>query len=92
MNKLALAEKLAEKLNLNKRLASECLESLIALMTEELKNGKEVRLSGFGIFSVRVRHGRRGVNPQNPSEAIDIPAVKIAKFRTGKTLRDALKK
>jgi len=37
------------------------------------------------------RYARGGVNPQKPTERIQIPEVKVAKFRTGKRLKDELK-
>ncbi|MCX6800380.1 MAG: HU family DNA-binding protein [Candidatus Falkowbacteria bacterium] len=68
------------------------LESITEIIIEELKAGKEVKISGFGTFLSRTRHARGGVNPQKPTERITIPEVRVAKFKTGKTLRDALKK
>ena len=56
-----------------------------------VKKGEEVVLTGFGAFSVKQRAARTGVNPQNPSEKIQIPAVKVPKFKSGKALKDALK-
>jgi DNA-binding protein HU-beta len=57
-----------------------------------LKKGDEVVLTGFGAFSVKMRAARTGVNPQKPSEKIQIPAVKVPKFKAGKALKDELKK
>jgi DNA-binding protein HU-beta len=91
MNKLALIEKLAEKSGVSKKQSETMLESLIDLIIGELKEGREVTLTGFGTFLARTRHARGGVNPQKPSERITIPEVKVAKFKTGKTLKDALK-
>ena len=56
-----------------------------------LKKGEEVVLTGFGAFSVKARAARTGVNPQNPTEKIQIPTVKVPKFKAGKSLKDALK-
>ena len=67
------------------------LESLVDIIISELKEGNEVTITGFGTFLSRTRHARGGVNPQNPSERIQIPEVRVAKFKTGKTLKDALK-
>lgn len=91
MNKNTLIEKISLDTGLSKKQVLDVLESMIEITIEELKQGSEVKISGFGTFLSRVRHARGGVNPQNPSERITIPEVRVAKFKTGKTLRDALK-
>ena len=91
MNKAELASALAAKLNVSKKLAEDFVENFTATVTDELKKGNEVVLAGFGAFMAKQRAGRMGVNPQNPSEKIQIPAVIVAKFKTGKALKDALK-
>ena len=58
---------------------------------QTLKEGGDVTLTGFGTFSARRRKGRVGVHPRNPQEAIDIPSVVVAKFKSGKRLKDVLK-
>ena len=91
MNKVTLIERVALDTGLSKKQVKDCLESIIDIIIEELKAGREVKVSGFGVFSSKVRHARGGVNPQNPSERITIPEVRVAKFKTGKTLKDAMK-
>ncbi len=91
MNKAGLAQVLAEKLNISKREAEEMVNTMVDVIIETLKKGDEVILTGFGAFSVKQRAARVGVNPQNPSEKIQIPAVKVPKFKAGKALKDALK-
>lgn len=58
---------------------------------EALRRGEEVSLVGFGQFLVTTRRSRKGVNPRNPRQALQIPAVKVAKFRAGKNLKDAVR-
>lgn len=91
MNKATLIERIAMEAAVSKKDAEGMLESLIKIIIGELKIGNEVTLTGFGTFLSRTRHARGGVNPQKPSERITIPEVKVAKFKTGKTLKDALK-
>jgi len=91
MNKAALIEAIASKNNLTKKQAEDVLESMLETITESLKKKEEVILTGFGTFSAKVRHARKGVNPQKPNEKIDIPEVVIPKFKSGKALKDALK-
>ncbi len=91
MNKAELAQVLAEKLNTSKREAEDMINTLVDTIMATLKKGDEVVLTGFGAFSVKQRAGRTGVNPQNPTEKIQIPPVKVPKFKAGKALKDALK-
>lgn len=91
MNKAALIERLANESGVSRKEAERMLESLVNIIIGELKEDREVTITGFGTFLSRVRHSRGGVNPQKPSERITIPEVKVAKFKTGKTLKDALK-
>jgi DNA-binding protein HU-beta len=91
MNKAELAGVLADKVGVTKKQAEDLLDYLTDIITDTIKKGGEVTLTGFGTFSARVRKGREGVNPQNPSESITIPPTKVVKFKAGKTLKDALK-
>lgn len=92
MNKVALAEIIAEKCNVSKKQAEEMLECYTDTVTATLKAAGEVTIAGFGTFSAKKRAGRVGVNPQRPTEKIQIPPVTVPKFKAGKTLKDALKK
>jgi len=91
MNKAALIEKIAAEAAVTKKQAEDMIEGLVKIIIDELKAGNEVTITGFGTFMAKTRHARGGVNPQKPSERIQIPEVKVAKFKTGKTLKDALK-
>jgi DNA-binding protein HU-beta len=91
MNKATLIEKISSEMNINRKHVEDVIEKMIEMIIKELKNGNKVSLVGFGTFEARTRHTRGGVNPQRPNERIQIPEVKVAKFKTGKTLKDALK-
>lgn len=92
MNKVELANIIAEKCGISKKQAEEMLECFTETVTTTLKAAGEVTLAGFGTFSAKKRAGRVGVNPQRPTEKIQIPPVTVPKFKAGKTLKDALKK
>ena len=92
MKKAQLIEATAIKAGVSKKETENVLEALQNLIIERLKEGKETTLTGFGTFSAKERHARMGVNPQNPKERIEIPRVVVPKFKSGKTLKDALKK
>ncbi|HMB26133.1 MAG TPA: HU family DNA-binding protein, partial [Patescibacteria group bacterium] len=69
MNKAELAGNLADKVGITKKQSEDYLDYLTQTITETIKMGGEVSLTGFGTFSARVRKGREGVNPQSPSES-----------------------
>ena len=54
------------------------------------KNG-EVRIQGFGTFKASKRKAREGVNPQNPSQKIKIPAMNVVTFKAGSEFKAAVK-
>jgi DNA-binding protein HU-beta len=91
MNKADLAQMLAEKMNLSKRETEDMINAFLDIIIEKLKAGEEVVLTGFGAFMAKTRAARTGVNPQHPTEKIQIPAVRVPKFKAGKALKDALK-
>jgi DNA-binding protein HU-beta len=92
MNKAELAATIADKVGISKKEAEEMVAAFTDIVTNTLKAGSEVNIAGFGAFSAKLRAGRIGVNPQNPTEKIQIPAVTVPKFKAGKGLKDALKK
>lgn len=91
MNKAELASRLADKIGVSKKIAENFVEAFEEITTNELCKGGEVTIAGFGTFSARVRAGRMGVNPQKPSEKIQIPSVTVPKFKAGIALKKALK-
>ncbi|MBI3120280.1 MAG: HU family DNA-binding protein [Candidatus Kerfeldbacteria bacterium] len=92
MSKAELMEQLASRSGVTKQQAEQIMEAFEQLVIDTIKAGGEVTLTGFGTFSAKLRAARMGVNPQNPSEKIQIPQVVIPKFKAGKALKDALKK
>lgn len=91
MNKATLALKISERLNIPKKDAEDFIAMFQEVVIDALKRDEEVTIAGFGTFSSRVRHARKGVNPRKPNEMIDVPAVKVPKFKAGKRLKDDLK-
>lgn len=91
MNKAALIDRIAEKTGAGKKLSEAMLNSFVDITIEELQKEGDVSITGFGTFETMTRYSRGGVNPQKPTERIQIPAVTVAKFRTGKRLKDSLK-
>lgn len=91
MNKAELIGYLSEKVGVTKKQAEDMVESFVDVVTSTLKNGGEVNIAGFGAFMAKTRAARMGVNPQKPTEKIQIGAVTVPKFKAGKGLKDALK-
>ena len=91
MNKVELAEALAERLAMGKADAEKAINAMLDVIIEQLKAGGEVTLTGFGNFSVSQRAARTGVNPQNPTQKIQIAATKVPKFKAGKGLKEAVR-
>ena len=91
MNKLELVEHIASEADISKVAAAAALEAVVGGVTKALKKGDEVRLVGFGTFSVRKRAAGKGRNPATGKE-IKIAASKNAKFKAGAALKAALNK
>jgi len=89
MNKADLIEAIAKDVDLSKADAGKALDSLTKRITQSLKKGENVTLVGFGTFSVTKRKARTGRNPQT-GETIKIKAKKVAKFKPGKDLTQAV--
>ena len=89
MNQTELISAVAEQAGLSKADAGKALEALVNVVTDTLKQGDEVRISGFGTFGISERGERQGRNPQT-GEAITIAASKAAKFTAAKAVKDAL--
>ena len=91
MKKTALAQSIADKVGVSKKEGEAMVEAFVSIVTTQLMAGSEVTIAGFGAFSAKTRAGRVGVNPQRPTEKIQIPPVTVPKFKAGKGLKDSLK-
>ena len=91
MNKIELVEHIATEASLTKVAAAAALEAALGGVEKALKKGDEVRLVGFGTFSVRERKAGKGRNPATGKE-IKIAASKNARFKPGAALKAALNK
>ena len=89
MNKSELIDAIAKHADISKAAAGRALDATVDAIAGSLKKGTIVTLVGFGSFYVGKRSARAGRNPQT-GEAIRIQGGKVAKFRAGKALKDAL--
>ena len=91
MNKSELVASIAQKVGYSKKSAEENLDTLIEIISEELKNKGKIQLVGFGSFETRKRSDRKGKNPRT-GEELRIPASTVPVFKAGKVLKDAVNK
>jgi len=89
MNKTELVAAIAESAGITKADASRALQALLETVTTAMSKGDSVSLTGFGTFTVAERAARTGRNPSN-GKALKIAAKKVAKFKAGKGLSQAV--
>ena len=91
MNKTELIENIAAGAGLSKTDAKKALDATTAAIKDALVEGDKIQLVGFGTFSVNERPAREGINPATKAK-IQIAAKKVAKFKAGAELSDAVNK
>lgn len=90
INKDALIEIISVKTDLSKKDVEIVIDTMVDAITEQLRQGDKVTLTGFGAFRVSKRAPREGINPQTKAK-IQIPAMTLPKFTAGKALKEAVK-
>ncbi|NLW15030.1 MAG: HU family DNA-binding protein [Erysipelothrix sp.] len=90
LNKKALVDNIADKLNLTKKDATEFIDVFLDEIRDVLEDKGTVELSGFGKFEVRFRAERDGFNPKT-KESIRIAASHSVAFKPAKALKDLVK-
>ena len=91
MNKAELAAAVAEKTGASKKESEKAVNAVFEAITEALVKGDKVQLVGFGSFELKERAARIGRNPRTKAK-IEIPASRVAGFKVGKALKDAVAK
>ena len=91
MNKAELISAVAEKTGLSKKDSEKAINATFDTITLSMEAGEKVQLVGFGAFEVKERNARIGRNPKTKEE-IQIPASRVASFKVGKALKDAIAK
>ncbi len=89
MNKNDVIAAVAEKTGMSKAAAGEAVDATFDVITDALKTGDEVKIIGFGSFSVAKRAASMGRNPRTGA-SIKIAASKTPKFKAGKGLKDSV--
>lgn len=90
LNKKALVEVVAEKLEITKKDATVAVDTVFEEITNTLAKEGKVDISGFGKFEVKHRPARQGINPAT-KEPLSIPASKAPGFKAAKALKEAVK-
>lgn len=87
MFKADVIDLVAEKMNMTKKAASECVNLVFDTITDVVAEGDTVTITGFGKFFPRERQERMGNNPQT-GEKIRIPAARVPAFKAGKGFKN----
>jgi DNA-binding protein HU-beta len=89
MNKTELMEAIAERADVPKNEAQRYLDAFEEVVSDVLKGGDEIQITGFGKFYVREQKAREGRNPQT-GEKMTIPARKVPTFSAGNSLKESI--
>lgn len=90
ITKTDIARAIYNKVGYSRAFAEEMTESVLSIIKDNLKEGRDVKIYRFGNFVVNAKKPRKGRNPQT-GEDIIIPKHKILKFQISKTLKDIFK-
>ena len=90
MNKQSIVEAVHAKIGGTKVQAEQAVDTVVESIVGTLKKGEEVSIAGLGIFSVKNRAARQARNPRT-GETLQVPAMKVPKFRAAKALKEAVK-
>jgi len=90
MTKTELIAQIADKLEVSKKLAGEFINTFTSTVMEGVKADNEVRIQGFGTFKLSHRAARVGVNPQDTSKKINIPARNVPSFKAGSEFKKSV--
>jgi DNA-binding protein HU-beta len=90
MNKADIITKVHEVLGSSKADAERAVETMFSSIEEAMKDGDSISIAGFGIFEAKMRAAREARNPRT-GEAVQVPAMRVPKFRAAKALKDSVK-
>jgi DNA-binding protein HU-beta len=89
LKKTELIEAIAKRADVSKSQAQKYFDAFEEVVTDALKGGDEVQITGFGKFYVREQKARDGRNPQT-GEKMRIPAGTIPAFSAGNSLKESV--
>ena len=91
LNKKWLVKQIAYSVGMSMDQAERTVDFVAEIVMNEVARDNSVRITGFGTWEPFTRSARGGVDPQHPEKRIEIPEVKIAKFRTGNTFKNIMR-
>jgi integration host factor subunit alpha len=89
LTKAQITDAVSNQASLTKTDSAELVETLFELIKQTLENGDHVLITGFGKFSIKPKHERRGRNPAT-GEPMMLPPRKVATFKCGRVLKDRI--
>jgi integration host factor subunit alpha len=89
MRKIDIVESVYHQLDIPKKDCVRLVDSLFEIIKDDLEEGKDVMISGFGKWTVKAKKKRRGRNPQT-GEALTIDARRVVTFQASHILRESL--
>jgi DNA-binding protein HU-beta len=89
IGKTELIRRVAQSSGKSNKESADLVNNTLDAVRDALKAGEEVRLVGFGSFSVKTTKARTGVNPQTRAK-IQVPSKRRVRFSPGKELDDAV--
>lgn len=90
MNKAGIVDLIHESVGGTKAACEQAVEKVIEAITNTLKKGDDVSIAGLGIFTAKMRAARQARNPRT-GEMVNVPAMKVPKFKASKHLKDSVK-
>lgn len=86
MNKCEFIKAFAANVDISQRDATVVYDAFIGTITDALKKGEKVQLTGFATFEIKEKPAREGINPKT-KEAINIAASKTPVVKFGNTYK-----
>lgn len=87
MNKKELVKAVAQKLDITQKEVAGVVDAVLESIAEALKTGEEIKLTGFGKWTVVERAARQAHNPKT-GEPVLVPAKKAVRFKPAKDLKE----
>jgi integration host factor subunit alpha len=87
-----IVQEIYGKTGLQRKQIVDTVQQTLDIIQKALANGRNVELRNFGVLEVQVRKPRIGRNPNKPLEQVIIPLRAVVKFKSGKMLKQLLKK
>ena len=90
MTKRDIVIRISNDTSLVQQQVLEVVQKTLDYISEALAHGKKVELRNFGVFEVKIRKARVGLNPNKPETDVPIPQRAVVKFKPGKEMREAV--